>query len=60
MDREWTQAELYEKVRSMGIEPDPGEVIPPGVKFLVFPQPPLTAEEIAWGQKIAMGRQKRA
>lgn len=50
---EWTQTELHAYVRQMGINPDPLEIIPQGVKFLVWPQPPLSANEIKRYREIA-------
>ncbi len=36
----------------MGINPDPQEEIPQGVKFIAWPQPPLTEKEIAFAQEL--------
>lgn len=46
IDSQWTQPQLHSWVRQMGILPDPHEVIPQGVKFIAWPQPPATEREI--------------
>lgn len=53
LDREWSQWELHTHARKMGINPDPSEIIPQGVKYIAWPQPPLTEREIAWGRELA-------
>jgi hypothetical protein len=54
LDREWTQAELHTHARKLGIFPDPHESIPQGIKYIAWPQPPLTEAEKAWAlSKIA-------
>lgn len=39
---EWTQSDLHRYMRQMGVNPDPHEIIPQGVKWIAWPQPPLT------------------
>ena len=42
LDSEWTQDDLHAYLWQMGITPDPQEIIPQGVKYIQWPQPPLT------------------
>lgn len=37
----------------MGINPDPSELVPQGVKYIMWPQPPLTEKEMAHAKEIA-------
>lgn len=50
---EWSQADLHAYVRQMGINPDPSEIIPQGVKYIAWPQPPLTEAEIKRARELA-------
>jgi hypothetical protein len=50
---EWSQQDLHAYVRQMGINPDPHEIIPQGVKYIAWPQPRLTEAEIEHCQEIA-------
>ena len=52
LDTEWCQADLRAYVMQMGINPDPSEFIPQGVKWIEWPQPPLTEAEIERGREI--------
>lgn len=58
-DREWTQEELWAHARALGIEPEPGEIIPQGVKWLTAEKTPLTPDEIAWAERF-IAEQKRS
>ena len=50
---EWSQPDLHSYVRQMGINPDPHEIIPQGVKYIEWPQPPLTEAERKWAMEVA-------
>ena len=51
-ESEWTQQTLHAYVRQMGINPDPLEIVPQGVKYIAWPQPPLSEEDIAMGRQM--------
>jgi hypothetical protein len=51
-DREWTQEELRKHVATLGITPEDGEVIPQAVKYIAYPQPPLTDTEREWALRV--------
>jgi hypothetical protein len=53
LDLEWSQQDLHAYVRQMGINPDPHEIVPQGVKYIQWPQPPLTDAEVKHCQGIA-------
>ena len=44
--QEWSQWDLHAYVRQMGINPDPFEIVPQGVKWIEWPQPPLTGRDL--------------
>jgi hypothetical protein len=50
--REWTQAELRAYVREMGVEISDDEVIPQGMKYIAWPPPPITEEDIESAKKL--------
>ena len=50
---EWSQLDLRAYVMQMGINPDPTEIISQGVKYVAWPQPPLSEAEIKRGLEIA-------
>jgi hypothetical protein len=53
LNSEWSQDDLHAYVRQMDINPDPHEIVPQGVKWIAWPQPPMTEDEIKHGQEIA-------
>jgi hypothetical protein len=48
----WTQDQLREHVRRMGVEVGHDEVIPQGVRFISWPQEPLSPSEMAWAKRV--------
>ena len=52
LDAEWSQQDLHDYVRFIGVNVDPSEVVPQGVKYIKWPQPPLTESELAWAKEI--------
>jgi hypothetical protein len=52
LDSEWSQWDLHAYVRQMGINPDPLEIIPQGVKYIVWPQPKPTKRDIELAKEI--------
>ena len=53
LDTVWSQETLHAYARAMGINPEPTEIIPQGVKFIEWPQTPLTEKELAHCREIA-------
>ena len=45
-NQEWSQWDLHSYVRQMGINPDPHEIIPQGVKYIEWPPRKPTEAEI--------------
>lgn len=52
INAEWSQPDLHRYVRQMGINPDPHEIVPQGVKYIAWPQPPPTEAMKAQARKI--------
>ena len=53
IDAEWSQWDLHAYARMMGMNVDPSETVPQGLKYVQWPPEPLTEEEIEWGRQIA-------
>lgn len=52
-ETEWSQQDLHAYVRQMGCNPDPTEIVPQGVKWIAWPQPPLSDAELKRGLELA-------
>ena len=53
---EWSQDDLHAYVRQMGINPDPTEIVPQGVKWIEWPLPQMTEQEMEHVREISPPR----